>query len=454
MPVGKKQQEVIMNNELSGHFGYGRLIRFCLPTIAMMIFTSIYGIVDGFFVSNYAGKTAFAAVNLIYPFLMIIGCIGFMIGTGGSALVSRTMGEGDNDRANRYFTMLLLLTLISGVVLSVLGAVFISPIARLLGATEEMLPYCVMYGRIMAAATFAFMLQFFFQSFFVTAGKPGLGFLTTTAAGLTNIVLDALFCAVAKWGVAGAAAASVIGQLVGGVLPVFYFLGNNSSLLKFVKTKLSLRPLLSACANGSSELMSNISASLVSILYNKRLMDYAGEDGISAYGVLMYTQMIFAAIFMGYSIGTAPVIGYHFGAANHKELKSLKNKSTIVMLSSGIVMMFAAQLGAEPLSKFFVGYDPSLFELTKHAFFIFSFSFVLSGFNIFASSFFTALSNGAVSAAISFLRTLVFQVIAVLLLPILLGGADGIWWAVTFAEVAAFVVSVLFIVIFKKKYKY
>ncbi len=443
-----------MQIQLSEHFTYGKLARFCLPTIAMMIFTSVYGIVDGFFVSNYVGKTAFAAVNLIWPFLMIIGCFGFMIGTGGSALVSRTMGEGKEHDANRYFTMLLILTTVSGTVLSVIGTVFMRPIAYLLGATEEMIPYCMGYGCVMAAFNFAFMMQFFFQSFFVTAGKPQLGFLATTVAGLSNIVLDWLFIAVFDFGVIGAAAASVIGQVVGGVLPVFYFIRKNPSRLRLVKTKLELRPLLASCANGSSELMSNISASLVGMLFNNRLLKYAGEDGISAYGVLMYTQMIFAAVFIGYAIGTAPVIGYHYGAANHAELKSLKKKSIILMLSSGIVMMALAWVLASPLSRFFVGYDEELLHVTEHAFYIFAFSFVLAGFNIFASSFFTALSNGAVSAAISFLRTCVFQVASVMILPVIMGGIDGIWWAVTFAEVAAFIVSAIFIVANRKKYKY
>lgn len=443
-----------MQIQLSEHFTFKKLVRFCLPTIAMMIFTSVYGIVDGFFVSNYVGKTAFAAVNLIWPFLMIIGCFGFMIGTGGSALVSRTMGEGKTHDANRYFTMLLTLAVISGAVLSVIGAVFMRPISYLLGATDEMIPYCMGYGCTMAAFNFAFMMQFFFQSFFVTAGKPNLGFLATTVAGLSNIFLDWLFVAVFELGVFGAAAASVIGQIVGGVLPVFYFIRKNPSLLRLVKTKIELRPLLSSCANGSSELMSNVSASLVSMLFNNRLLKYAGEDGISAYGVLMYTQMIFAAVFIGYAIGTAPVIGYHYGAANSGELKSLRRKSTVLMLSSGVVMMLLAWLLAAPFSKFFVGYDAELLSITRHAFYIFAFSFVFSGFNIFASSFFTALSNGAVSAAISFLRTCVFQVASVMLLPVLLGGIDGIWWAVTAAEIAAFVVSVLFLAANRKKYKY
>lgn len=419
----------------------------------MMIFTSIYGIVDGFFVSNYVGKTAFAAVNLIMPFIIIMACFGFMIGTGGGALVAKTLGEGDKDEANRYFTMLLYLTLILGVIMSVLGAVFVRPISYFLGATDDMIEDCVTYGRIMNALNGAYMLQYFFQSFFVTAGKPNLGFGVTIAAGMTNIVLDALFIAVFDWGVAGAAIASVIGQCVGGVLPIIYFLRPNKSLLRFRKTGLKTSPLLKACYNGSSELMSSVSSSVVGMLYNFQLMKYSGENGIAAYGVVMYTQMIFASIFLGYAVGTAPIVSYHYGAGNHAELKNMLKKGLSVMIIGGIIMMLTARGLASPLSKFFVGYDAELFEMTKHAFKIFAFSYMLFGTNIFASSFFTSLNNGGVSAAISFLRTFVFQIGAVLILPLMLD-VDGIWWAVTCAEAFALMVSAAFLILKRKKYRY
>lgn len=442
-----------MNIQLSEHFTYKKLFRFCLPSVLMMIFTSIYGIVDGFFVSNYVGKTAFAAVNLIMPFIIIMACFGFMIGTGGGALVAKTLGEGDKEESNRYFTMMLYLTLILGVIMSVLGAVFVRPISYFLGATEDMIEDCVTYGRIMNAFNGAYMLQYFFQSFFVTAGKPNLGFGVTIAAGLTNIALDALFIAGFDWGVAGAAIASVIGQCVGGVLPIVYFIRPNKSLLRFKKTGLRMSPLLKACYNGSSELMSSVSASIVGMLYNFQLLKYSGENGIAAYGVVMYTQMIFSSIFLGYAVGTAPVVSYHYGAGNHAELKNMLKKGLSVMIIGGIIMMLLARGFASPLSKFFVGYDAELFEMTKHAFKIFAFSYMLFGTNIFASSFFTSLNNGGVSAAISFLRTFVFQIGAVLILPLMLG-VDGIWLAVTCAEALALIVSAAFLISKRKKYNY
>lgn len=442
-----------MNIQLSEHFTYKKLFHFCLPTIAMMLFTSLYGIVDGYFVSNYVGKTAFAAVNLIMPFLMILGCFGFMIGTGGSALVGKTLGEGKTENANRYFTMLVYLTLILGVLLTLIGMIFMRPIAYRLGATDAMIDDCVLYGQIMNAFNTAFMLQYLFQSFFVTAEKPQLGFVATVAAGLVNIILDALFIAVFHWGVAGAAFASVIGQCIGGVLPLLYFARPNTSLLKLTGTRLELSVLLKACLNGSSELMTNISSSVVGMLYNFQLIKYAGENGIAAYGVVMYTQMIFAAIFLGYTIGTGPVISYHYGAGHYNELKSMLKKSLILMLGSGIFMLILAWILAAPLARFFVGYDAGLLQMTRQALAIYAVSFTLLGINIFASAFFTALNNGGVSAAISFLRTLIFQTFAVLILPLLLG-LDGIWWAITAAETLALIVSITFLVVKRKQYHY
>lgn len=439
--------------QLSDHFTYKKLLRFVFPSIIMMVFTSIYGVVDGFFVSNFAGKTSFAAINLIMPFVMVLGGIGFMIGTGGTALVSKILGEGDRKRANQTFSMMILLTLILGVILSVVGVIFLPPVARFLGATEEMMHDCVLYGRIVVGFTVTFMLQNVFQSFLIAAEKPKVGLAVTVAAGVTNMVLDALFIAVFHWGVAGAAIATGISQFVGGVIPLIYFLRPNSSLLHITGTSLHIRPILNACANGSSELMSNISSSVVSMIYNFQLMKYAGEDGVSAYGVLMYVQFIFIAIYVGYAIGCAPIVGYHYGAENHAELKNMLKKSIWLMGGAGVILTALAAVLAAPLSRLFVGYDAGLFELTRHAFRIFSFAFLLAGFNIFASSFFTALNNGGVSAAVSFLRTLVFQTSSVLILPIFLD-IDGIWLAVTVAEVFAFIISVIFLVVKRKKYHY
>lgn len=438
---------------LSDHFSYAKLLRFTLPSICMMVFTSIYGVVDGLFVSNFAGKTPFAAINLVMPFIMILGGMGFMIGTGGTALVSKLLGEGKKDEAHSTFSMMVLFTLLLGLVLSAVGFLTMRPVSYFLGATDAMINDCVLYGRIVTGFTFAFMLQNVFQSFFIAAEKPRLGLIVTVAAGVTNMALDALFIAVFDWGVAGAAIATGLSQCVGGVLPLIYFLRPNDSLLRMRPTALRLRPILQACGNGSSELMSNISSSLVGMLYNFQLMRLIGEDGVSAYGVLMYVQFIFVAIFIGYSIGSAPVVSFHFGAQNHGELKSLLRKSVLLMSSGGVLLTVAARLLAALLAHLFVGYDAVLFDLTTHAFRLFSWSFLLAGFNIFTSGFFTALNNGAISAAISFLRTLVFQTASVLILPLLLG-VDGIWWAITVAEIFAFLISLLFLFLKRNKYHY
>ena len=438
---------------LSDHFSYAKLLRFTLPSICMMVFTSIYGVVDGLFVSNFAGKTPFAAINLVMPFIMILGGMGFMIGTGGTALVSKLLGEGKKDEAHSTFSMMVLFTLLLGLVLSAVGFLTMRPVSYFLGATDAMIDDCVLYGRIVTGFTFAFMLQNVFQSFFIAAEKPRLGLIVTVAAGVTNMALDALFIAVFDWGVAGAAIATGLSQCVGGVLPLIYFLRPNDSILRMRPTALRLRPILQACGNGSSELMSNISSSLVGMLYNFQLMRLIGEDGVSAYGVLMYVQFIFVAIFIGYSIGSAPVVSFHFGAQNHGELKSLLRKSVLLMSSGGVLLTVAARLLAVLLAHLFVGYDAVLFDLTTHAFRLFSWSFLLASFNIFTSGFFTALNNGAISAAISFLRTLVFQTASVLILPLLLG-VDGIWWAITVAEIFAFLISLLFLFLKRNKYHY
>lgn len=442
-----------MQIQLSSHFTYKKLFYFCLSPIIMMVFTSIYGVVDGFFVSNFVGKVPFAAINLVMPFIMILGGVGFMIGTGGSALIAKTLGEGRQERANRYFTMLVKLTAVLGIILSLIGILFIRPISYLLGATDAMIEDCVIYGRVVLSFNTAFMLQNVFQTFLAAAEKPKLGLWITTAAGITNILLDALFIAVFQWGVGGAALATGIGQCVGGILPLIYFIRPNNSRLQFQKTRTDGRALLKACANGSSELMSNISSSLISVIYNLQLLKFAGENGVAAYGTIMYIQFIFIAIFIGYTIGTGPIISYHYGAGNHKELKNLLKKSLFLVSTAGITMMFLALVLAGPLSQVFVGYDQELYELTKHAFRMFAFSFILAGVNIFASSFFTALNNGGVSAAISFMRTLVFQIVSVLVLPLFFG-LDGIWYSITVAEILAFCVSLLFLIINRRKYHY
>lgn len=436
---------------LSDHFTYKNLLRFTFPTVIMMVFISVYGVVDGFFVSNYAGKTAFAAINLIMPFVMVLGGMGFMIGTGGTALVSKVMGEGDSERANRLFSEMISFTVIFGAVLSAVGVAVMRPVSVLLGATPEMIDDCVLYGRIVVGFTAAFMLQNVFQSFFIAAEKPKLGLVATVAAGLTNMVLDALFVGGFNWGIAGAAVATGISQCVGSIFPLIYFAAQNKSRLRLSFAMPEIKPVLASCANGSSELMNNISASIVGMLYNFQLMRLLGEDGVSAYGVMMYVQFIFTAVFFGFSTGSAPIISYHFGADNPSEVKNMLVKSVVFMEAAGAVLTAAAIAMSPLLADIFVGYDVQLKELTEHAFRIYCLHFLLAGFNIFASSFFTALNNGAVSAAISFIRTLVFQVAAVLLLPLVLG-ENGIWCSVLVADAGATVLSVIFL--YKKRYEY
>lgn len=444
-----------MNIKLSDHFTYLRLLRFTLPSIAMMIFTSIYGVVDGFFVSNFAGKTPFAAVNLIMPVLMVVATVGFMFGTGGTALVAKVLGEGDRERANRYFSLFTYVSFGLGVLFSLVGFVLIRPISRLLGANGELLEACVLYGRINLLATPFFILQLLFQSFFITAEKPQLGLIVTISSGLTNMVLDAVLVILLPQPhkLAGAAIATAMSQAVGGLVPLFYFFRKNSSLLRLGKTRYEGNAIARACLNGSSEFMSNVSMSLVGTLYNLQLMHYAGENGVAAYGVMMYVSMIFSAAFIGYSIGTAPVVGFHYGAQNHRELKSLLRKSLVLIASFSVCMVAAAEILSRPLSRFFVGYDRELMELTVQGFQIFSLSFLFMGFAVFASGFFTALNDGLTSALISFLRTLVFQICAVLILPQILG-IDGIWISIVAAEAMAVILGTVFLVVKRKKYHY
>ena len=438
---------------LSEHFDYGKLFRFTLPSIAMMIFTSIYGVVDGLFVSNIVGKAEFTAVNFIMPVLMITGSVGFMFGAGGSALVSKTLGEGKREKANSMFSLLVYVSAGLGVVLAVAGFVLMPVIAAALGADGELLENCVIYGRIVVSAMPMFMLQMEFQSLFITAEKPKLGLAVTIASGVLNMILDALFMWVFNWGIAGAALATALSQVVGGGVPLVYFFRQNTSQLRLGKADFDLRAIGKACSNGSSEFVSQSSMSVVNMLYNSQLKHFAGDDGVAAYGIMMYVNLVFLAIFIGYSIGTAPVIGFHFGAQNTDELKSLRQKRFMIIGCVSIAMLAASQLFAAPLAGIFVGYDAELLKLTVRGFRIFSFSFLFAGVSIFGSSMFTALNNGLISALISFLRTLVFQISAVLLLPLILK-VDGIWASVVVAELAAFMITIIFIIAKKKKYGY
>ncbi len=448
--------------KLSEHFNYGRLLRFVLPSIIMMVFVSVYGIVDGFFVSNFVGEIPFAALNLIFPFIMILGSVGFMLGTGGNAVVSKALGEGNTEKANRIFSMLVYTTVVFGVALSIIGIAVARPVATLFAKNEktmtegqkaELIEYCVLYARTILAVLPAFMLQNAFQGFFVTAEKPRLGLFVTVIAGCGNILFDALFVAVFKWGLFGAALATALNQLIGGTIPVLYFARKNDSLLRLGKTNFDGKVLGRVCINGLSELMTNISLSVVSIVYNTQLMGLVGFLGVSAYGVIQYIGFIFIAVFLGYSVGSAPIIGYHYGAQNHGELKNIFKKSLTVITVFGVAMTAIAAAFARPLSAIFVHSDPALLDMTAHGMKINAISFLTCGINIFASAFFTALGNGGVSLLISFSRTFVCQMICVLILPIF-WGIDGVWSSLVVAESVTLILSVLLFIKKKRRYRY
>lgn len=442
-----------MKIQLSEHFTYSKLLRFTFPSIIMMIFTSIYSVIDGLFVSNFAGKTALAAINIIYPFIMAVGALGFMMGTGGSALVGRLLGEGEKGKANKTFSLIVYMTAIAGILLSALAFLLVPTVSRLFGASGQLLDYCILYGRICFLSMPCFMLQNVFQCFFITAEKPRLGLDVILSAGITNMVLDFLFVAVFGLGLKGAAIATVCGEIIGGLVPILYFAGRNHSLLRLGRTSFDAGSILKTCTNGSSELMTELSSSVVTVLYNTQLMKIAGENGVAAYSTIMYVNFIFVAIFLGYSLGSAPIISFHYGAGNHDELKNMRKKSLRLIAVWGIGMTIISHIFALPFARFFVGYDSELLAMTIHGFRIYAFVYLLNGFNIFGSSFFTALNNGMVSATISFLRTLVFEVICILLLPVYFG-IDGIWSAVLVAEALALCVTSFFLITKRSRYHY
>lgn len=439
--------------QLSEHFTYKKLLRFTISPIVMMVINSIYGVVDGLFMSNFVGKTAFAAVNFIWPYLMILGGIGFMFGTGGSALIAKTLGERNDKKANEIFSMLFYVSVISGIFLMVFGLLTIRPVAVFFGAEGTLLDDALLYGRLYMLGIPASVIQYEFQNIYSAAGKPKLGLAATVASGITNIVLDALFVVGFSWGLAGAAIATVTSQVIGGALPILYFSRENSSSLRFGRAAFNGRAILQICANGSSELLNNISMSIVSMLYNVQLLSYAGSDGVAAYGVLMYMDFMFLAVFIGYTVGVSPIISFHYGAQNHAELKSLLHKSLVIIGSGSFVMFLLSEFLARPVSLLFVGYDPGLLDMTLHGFLLYSFCFLFAGMGIFSSSFFTALNNGLLSAILSFTRTMIFQVGAILILP-LIWELDGIWLSVVAADLLAALLGCIFILCFRKKYGY
>ena len=441
------------NIKLSDHFTYGRLLRFTLPSVAMMIFTSIYGVIDGFFVANYVGETPFAALNLILPYVLIFLAFGTMFGVGGSALVAVILGEGDRKKANEIFSLVVYIMIGLGATVTVIGIVSAEPVAILLGADEEMLPYCVSYARICFGGAIPLILQYEFQSFCIVSEKPRLGLVVTIAAGVTNMVLDWLLVGVLGMGLDGAAYATVIGSAVGGVIPLVYFILPNSSLLRIGKAKWYGKDVIKVITNGSSEFLTEVSLSIVSMLYNIQLMKYAGQDGVAAYGVIMYLSYLFVGFFFGYSMGASPIIGYHYGAKNDSELQNVYKCSMRIMVIASVIVVALCVIFARPLGMIFVGDNEYLLEMTTTAIRIYSLCYLFAGVNIFGSALFTALNNGLISALISFMRVLVLQIMFVLVLPILFG-LIGVWMSVIAAELGALFITIGCMVKYRKRYHY
>lgn len=438
---------------LSDGFSYKRLIKFAWPSILMMIFTSIYGVVDGFFISNYVGKDAFTAVNIIFPALMILGVLGFMMGSGGSALVGKTLGEGNKKRANELFSLIVYFSIASGIIISIISNIYLKDIAIMLGAKDDLIEYCLTYGRIYLYGLPLLNLQYMFQALCVTSERPKVGLYATLSSGIGNIAFDYLLVGVFNMGIVGAGIATVSSMVFGGLIPLVYFIKPNDSLLKIGKCKFEIKPILKVCGNGASEFVSNVSSSFVSVLYNLQLMKYIGNDGVAAYGVLMYVCFIFLSTFVGFQVGTAPIVSYNYGARNTKELKSILRKSYKILLVFGILMLIAGELLARPLSLIFVGYDLGLLEITVNAFRIYSFVFLFAFIPIYGSGFFTALNDGKTSALISFIRTILFQILAIEFMPLIFG-VNGIWYSIVVAEVASSLLTIYFLIKNQKKYDY
>lgn len=439
--------------QLSDHFTYGRLIRFVVPSVAMMVFTSIYSVVDGFFVSNYVGVTGFAAINLMLPILMFFSCLGFLFGTGGTAIVSRTFGEGNPERANSYFSLICYAILITGVAVTVVTIIIMPWVVTRLGATGQLREYAILYGRITMLSTPLYMMQTASQSFFAAAERPQMGMYMTIAGGLTNIGLDYILVAKLGYGLIGASVATTVTEGVSGLVALVFFMAPNGSLLRIGKTAFNGKVLTEACANGASELMSSLSSTVVGVLCNYQLMRFGGENGIAAYGVIMYVGFVFISMFLGYAFGVAPVVGYNYGAENHSELRNVLVKSLTLIGAAGVAMAALAQIFAGAIGQIYVGYNAELLEMTVHGMKIYMLSYLVCGFNIFGSAFFTALSNGKVSAVLSAMRSFVFQAVCLIVLPMFLE-ITGVWSATLLAEGLTVIMTATVLIRLRERYHY
>lgn len=414
------------------------LLKFAAPSIVMMVFMSLYTIVDGIFVSRFLGSNALSSLNIVYPVISVAIALSTMLGTGGSAIISKYLGEGKNERAREALTQFVVLTLLLSFVLLILSEMFLTPISRLLGASDVLLADCRLYlGASMLFAP-ACMLQAVFQSFLVTAGRPGLGLLLMTGAGICNMILDYVLIVPCQMGIAGAALATGIGQCIPAVCGLCFFLFTRQDL-RFCRFTFSAKEILDACYNGSSEMVSQLSNAVITFLFNIVMMSLAGEHGVAAITILLYGQFLFNAVYLGFSIGISPVIGFQYGAGDRTKLRKIYRISFLSVAISSVVIVAAAICFSPTIVAIFTK-DQRTFELASVGFRLFAVNFLFSGINITSSGFFTALSNGKVSALISFSRTLVFIVISLLILPRILG-ITGAWIAIPVAEFLTLLIS-------------
>ena len=441
-----------MSNSISKDFGFFSLLQFALPTMVMMVFMSLYTIVDGIFLSRLVGSNALSALNIVFPIINILMAIGIMLATGGSAVIAKKLGEGKEEEARRDFTFLIVAGVAGGLLMMAIGTIFLEELCKVLGSTKILLGDCKTYLQISLFFAPACMLQLLFQTFFVTAGRPNIGLTMTILGGVTNILMDYVLMGPAQMGIAGAALATGFGQLVPAIIGLLYFSFSRHSLF-FTMPKADFKMLLQSCMNGSSEMVSNLSSAIITYLFNIIMLRLLGEDGVAAITIVLYGQFLFNALYLGFSMGVAPVISFNYGSGNRQLLQKVYGICLKFVPVSSLIVAILALLFTPVIVGIFTSREEGIYEIAVHGFFLFSFNYFLAGMNIFASAMFTALSNGKISAIISFARTFIFIAICIILLPFVLG-VNGVWIAVPVAEFLTLFLSCFYLIHYKKVYGY
>ncbi len=442
-----------MEHALAKKFSLASLLLFAAPNIIMMIVLSMYIIVDGMFVARFIGTTALSAINMFYPAICFEMALGIMIATGGSAIAAKKLGEGKQKEAQNNLSFLMVVEGSFGIVIAVVGNLFTAEIVSFLGASAAQAPLSITYAKIIFSFAPAFFLQTAFQTFFVTAGKPALGLIVTILGGVANILLDYIFMAPLRLGVTGAAIATGIGYCIPAMVGVIFFLKAKTNPFHFVRPRFDGKVLLQACANGSSEMVTNLSNAVTTFLFNFTLLQFYGEDGVASITIILYFQYLFTALYFGYSNGIAPIISYKYGNDDRKQLQALFKNSVLFLIISSIAANVLLHFTISKLLTIFTAENSPVYQITLHGFSIYSMAFMIMGLGIFSSAMFTAFSDGITSAIISFSRTFLFIVGAILLLPAILG-ERGVWLAVPIAEAFGFLISILYLIGKKQKFHY